>query len=882
MKRLLIFLLLLLTVGAQGQTINLTCNFADFTTTSAGVRRVVLTPLQAFADYQGSILTATPVTRQTDTNGSYTFTNVISGYTYALEVDTPYSNVVRTIGIPQGFTGSFNATNFLGVFAKGQFTNQVFAFFNQTNSIGSGTNGVSTNDVRALNFANTANLFVGSFTGNAAGLTNYPGTNASTTLYGVVKVDGTTVVATNGVLSSIGGSASPFIGDPSQFSTNGAAALIKSGAKTTNLFTLGTLNSADIIFSGSITGNGGSLTGLNGSAVSSGTVPTNYLPTHLAALQADNGVNLTNLTATNASATVYGVVEPDNTSIVISAGKLTAVITGAPSNTFGGLGIIVTPAGGNATAAIDTAVVPQLGAANVFTGSNRLIGGVSLTNALNQISGDARGIFDYPATNATTTFFGTSRPDGTSLVVTNGTESVGTVNTNSIYSAFTNLLYLTTAATNGWTFPFGTIAPNNNNTNFLIDMSGPVFQMATNIPGDVCIQGITNGPGNICLTIPPSTTNRNLLIPFIVTPVHTNTLWTHQGTNWLISYPSSTAFAHIIIKVDKPNDVVTNWQVNMEVDSSSPVGYVTTNASSSVYGVVKVDGSTITAASGVISVGTIGSTQFPNAVTTNATVLGTTNFHNITVENASLTAGVILDTNGNITATGSSTLAGGGLFSGKFELSGGTQFDNTNWFQASNTFAAADYFTASNFFSGGVNNSANSTFSGGNIFSGTNFFSGTSNTINGTTYFANSTNSGTLGVAGAVTLGGTANIVGNLVLGAPTNNNFGTHVAFTPVLNTLLTNQTGRPILVYSAFTLTCAIVAGDSLARWVNVGGDVASVAIYTTLAAGPAGSYVMACPPLYVPAGGVYYPTNLSSGAGNSVSVTASSTNQAFYEVH
>lgn len=123
MRILLAFLLSCLPLAAQ--TVNVTYVWTDFGLSPQSVRRVDLKPLQPFADYGGAILTANPMSQVTGTNGSVTFSNVISGYSYTVTLSTPYGTLTRTNGFPTGLSGNVNGRDYLGVFVNPQ----VFAFF---------------------------------------------------------------------------------------------------------------------------------------------------------------------------------------------------------------------------------------------------------------------------------------------------------------------------------------------------------------------------------------------------------------------------------------------------------------------------------------------------------------------------------------------------------------------------------------------------------------------------------------------------------------------------------------------------------------------------------------------------------------------------------
>ena len=140
MRRTLVFLFSLLAVSlANGGTVNVTYTFTDFLTAPVSVQRAVLTPLTPFADYNGALLVPRPAVQVTGTNGSCTFSNVVTGYTYTIELDTPYLTKVWTNGFPSTLSGNVSGRDYLGVWVD----KTSFAFFYQTNSVGGITAGTN-------------------------------------------------------------------------------------------------------------------------------------------------------------------------------------------------------------------------------------------------------------------------------------------------------------------------------------------------------------------------------------------------------------------------------------------------------------------------------------------------------------------------------------------------------------------------------------------------------------------------------------------------------------------------------------------------------------------------------------------------------------------
>jgi hypothetical protein len=108
------FLFPWLTLASLAGTVNVTYTFTDFQLTAAAVRRVTQTPLQPFADYNGAILTAAPATQVSSGAGAVTFSNTVAGFSYRVQLDTPYGSTVRTCGVPVTASGNINGRDYLG------------------------------------------------------------------------------------------------------------------------------------------------------------------------------------------------------------------------------------------------------------------------------------------------------------------------------------------------------------------------------------------------------------------------------------------------------------------------------------------------------------------------------------------------------------------------------------------------------------------------------------------------------------------------------------------------------------------------------------------------------------------------------------------------
>jgi hypothetical protein len=103
-----------LAVPAIAGTVDVTYTFTDYNLTPQSVKRVTQQVLTPFADYNGAILTASPVVQVTGGAGSATFSNTVSGYSYRVTLDTPYGSTVRTSGFPSTLSGPVNGRDWLG------------------------------------------------------------------------------------------------------------------------------------------------------------------------------------------------------------------------------------------------------------------------------------------------------------------------------------------------------------------------------------------------------------------------------------------------------------------------------------------------------------------------------------------------------------------------------------------------------------------------------------------------------------------------------------------------------------------------------------------------------------------------------------------------
>src|ERR1035438_9431442 len=92
--------------SAQTNTCNVQYFFANYTLQPASVKLITLTPLRPLGNYAGTILVPTPMIRVTDTNGQYTFSNVVSGYSYSVDLFDGSNHHAQTNAFPAGLTGT--------------------------------------------------------------------------------------------------------------------------------------------------------------------------------------------------------------------------------------------------------------------------------------------------------------------------------------------------------------------------------------------------------------------------------------------------------------------------------------------------------------------------------------------------------------------------------------------------------------------------------------------------------------------------------------------------------------------------------------------------------------------------------------------------------
>ena len=255
-KTLFVFLtlmLLCLSVFSADTNCNVYYNLANFSLSPVANSRVTVTPLWPLGSYNGQILSPTSIAQNTDANGLTTFSNIVSGYAYRVQLypsGTTFTNVI-TVGV----TGTVNGHDYIGNFA-GQFfqyyytSNLLAASFDPLGAAQQATNTIA------------APAIVGLVTSNQIATINpsqiYPAVSVSggqtnwavsaITNAGIVYNGTTYAFVTNnngGALTNISGSS---VSGTSTI-TNGLATVSYVGSTSNALFNLIPYGTSDIYFS---------------------------------------------------------------------------------------------------------------------------------------------------------------------------------------------------------------------------------------------------------------------------------------------------------------------------------------------------------------------------------------------------------------------------------------------------------------------------------------------------------------------------------------------------------------------------------------------------------------------------------------------------------
>lgn len=253
-RRLLLIVASFACVLPSGAQVNATWTWRNYQQTPWVNRRVTVTPLQPFANYNGAILSSTPLILLTDAGGNVLFTNLTAGYAYRAQLDTPYGSTIQTNGFPVGLSGNVSAVPYLGTIIN----NQTFCYFQignaSTNAPFNGgvfsTDGTNTywavggssgativaagESVSVSTSGNTATVSVITNNFDLRGVgadqaqkatntlsANILATKATSSTFGLAEVDGVTILSTAGVISAVGGTGG---NDPFAAHTNAANA----------------------------------------------------------------------------------------------------------------------------------------------------------------------------------------------------------------------------------------------------------------------------------------------------------------------------------------------------------------------------------------------------------------------------------------------------------------------------------------------------------------------------------------------------------------------------------------------------------------------------------------------------------------------------------
>jgi hypothetical protein len=323
--------LLLVCATSNAQTINAQYLFSNYTTTPSSVKQITLTPLRPNGNYTGPILIPSQIVRVTSTNGAYTYSNVVTGYRYSIDLFDGVNHYTFTNNFPLGLTnttsGYVNAASYLGIqtgdyFAYFTATNFSITtnYFNVTNSF------VITNNISGTNFsvdittnatiATNGNTYIISvpnqsfLTNGLASLAQLQATNnilASTKLQanvfwtnmlGTGAWTNSLVAGTNATISTnLSGLVTLNVPTPS-FLTNGFTdKTVTNGLATTNFVTNAISSAINVATNGLVT-----------AAVTNGLSTTNYVNTSTNTIGIPSGLmafQLTNVWATYNALTNY-------------------------------------------------------------------------------------------------------------------------------------------------------------------------------------------------------------------------------------------------------------------------------------------------------------------------------------------------------------------------------------------------------------------------------------------------------------------------------------------------------------------------------------------------------------------------------------------------
>lgn len=96
---------------AAAATVTPTWTFQDFGLSALSVKQARVTPLQPYGTNGSGIITGDWNSRTTDTNGSFTLSNIMSGYSYRVELTGPFVKTTFTNSFDGSVTGEVNAAS---------------------------------------------------------------------------------------------------------------------------------------------------------------------------------------------------------------------------------------------------------------------------------------------------------------------------------------------------------------------------------------------------------------------------------------------------------------------------------------------------------------------------------------------------------------------------------------------------------------------------------------------------------------------------------------------------------------------------------------------------------------------------------------------------
>lgn len=625
-------------------------------------------------------------------------------------------------------------------------------------------------------------------TGIISASTSYTLPTASTSVLGGVKVDGNSILINNGVISANVPIAGPItLGlvrvDNTSIVVNGSGVLSSTYTYSLPTASTGVLGGVKV---------DGSTVIINGSGVISApytyTLPTATTST-LGGVRVDGttitataGVISSNYTLPTSSTSVLGGVKVDGTTITINNGIITAAGGGG-----GGSGTV------NSGSATSLAYYPSTGTVvddinNVTwtTGTNTLtvtgtVSATTLSGTLN--ASNLTGT--VPVTSlptATPSALGAIRVDGTTITISSGIVSVGSV-------PFANITGAPSLYTNAY---IGT-------TNILFNRTSGQ-QVLTGVSIDGNAASVNNGVY----------TNGNYADPAWITSLAYSKI---SGAPATYSLPIASTISLGGVKPD--GSTIT---INGTTGVITAVGYTLPTASTNTLGGVKIDGTTITISNGIITASASNNYTLPTAST--ATLGG------VKVDGSTITisgAGVI------------SSSAAYSLPTASTSVLGGVKIDNSTITISNGVIAATPYSlpTASGSVLGGVKVDASSITITGGVISATQYSLPTASNITLGGVKVDGTlitiTSGTLGIATAsTTQSGVVKIDGSTI----TLNGSGQLTASGAGLNSRTTVSTTTASIAYQA-SATATVVAAKGYALYSVQATAGAWVTIYTSSSA-------------------------------------------------